>query len=79
MQKTIENGITILIADTGLKLTNGNAFGTTVRLAKSDSPDNWREVTGAEAERLMEEAEKEELPETEQKALAYDILMGVRE
>ena len=72
MQKTIENGITILTAGNGMKLTNGDTFGTTVRLAKSDSPDNWREVTKAEAERLMAEAEEEELSDSE----ALAIIMG---
>lgn len=72
MQKTIENGITILTADHGMKLTNGESFGTTVRLAKSDNPSNWREVTEAEAERLMAEAEEEELSDSE----ALAIIMG---
>lgn len=72
MQKTIDNGTTILTADNGMKLTNGDTFGTTVRLAKTDSPDNWREVTEAEAERLMAEAEEEELSDSE----ALAIIMG---
>lgn len=72
MQKTTENGITVLTADNGMKLTNGDAFGTTVRLAKSDSPDNWREVTEAEAEQMMADAEEDEISDTE----ALEIIMG---
>lgn len=72
MQKTIENGITVLTADDGMKLTNGEAFGTTVRLGVNDSADNWHEVTEAEAEQMMAEAEEEELTDTE----ALEILLG---
>lgn len=72
MQKTTENGITVLTADNGMKLTNGDTFGTTVRLAKSDSPDNWREVTEAEAEQMMADAEEDEISDTE----ALEIIMG---
>lgn len=72
MQKTTENGITVLTADNGMKLTNGDAFGTTVRLAKSDSPDNWREVTEAEAEQMMADAEEDEISDTE----ALSIILG---
>ncbi len=54
MKKAIENGITVLTADDGMKLTNGTAFGTVVRLGVYDSEDNWHEITEAEAEKLME-------------------------
>lgn len=59
MQKTIENGVTVLIADEGMKLTNGQAFGSTVRLGIHDREDNWMEITEAEAEQRMAEAEEE--------------------
>ena len=78
MQKNIINGITVLTADNGMKLTNGSSFGSVVYLGKNDTEANWHEVTEAEAEKLME-VEGDELTETEQKALAYDILMGVGE
>lgn len=55
MQKTIENGVTVLTADDGMKLTNGEAFGTVVRLGVLDNEDNWQEITEEEAERLMME------------------------
>ena len=40
-------------ADDGMKLTNGEAFGSIVYLGKYDSVDNWHEITEAEAERLQ--------------------------
>lgn len=59
MQK-IENK---LIADEGMTLTNGEAFGKTVWLASGDDGSSWSEVTDAEAEvmkRDMEEAQAED-------------------
>ena len=53
MQKRIINGITVLTADSGMKLTNGEAFGSTVQLGVHDSADNWREITEEEAEAFM--------------------------
>lgn len=73
MQKTTKNGTTVLTADEGLVLTNGQAYGSTVWLAPSDSPDNWREITEAEAERMMAEADADpELTAVE----ALEILLG---
>ena len=59
MQKIIDNGTTVLLADEGMKLTDYNTFGTTVRLGKGDSPDNWHEITEAEYDALMESATNE--------------------
>lgn len=56
MQK-IENK---LIADDGMTLTNGEAFGKTVWLASGDDGSGWSEVTDAEADVMkcdMEEAQ----------------------
>lgn len=55
MQKIIENGITVLTADSGMKLTNGETFGSVVRLGIYDSENNWYEITEEEAQRRMEE------------------------
>ena len=58
-----------LIADEGMTLTNGEAFGKTVWLASGDDGSGWSEVTDAEAEvmkRDMEEAQAEDY----QKSLA---------
>ena len=41
---------TILKADEGFYLTNGDTFAKVVYLGKNDSPDNWHEVTEAEKE-----------------------------
>ena len=59
MQKIIDNGTTVLLADEGMKLTDYNTFGTTVRLGKEDSADSWHEITEAEYEALMESATDE--------------------
>lgn len=72
MKKTIENGVIVLTADDGMKLTNGEAFGTIVHLGVNDSADNWHEVTETEAEKMMEEVEKEEITDSE----ALSIIMG---
>ena len=55
MQKIIENGITVLTADSGMKLTNGETFGSVVRLGIYDSENNWYEITEEEAQRRIEE------------------------
>ena len=47
---------TVLKADEGFYLTNGDTFAKVVYLGKYDSPDNWHEVTEAE----KEQAEAEE-------------------
>lgn len=58
--KTIHNK---LIADDGMTLTNGEAFGKTVHLASGASAADWWEVTDAEADILrrdLEEAQAED-------------------
>lgn len=69
MEKMIENGVTVLIADEGMKLTNGESFGATVRLGVKDSEDNWREVTEVEAEHIQTKAEEVELTDSEALAI----------
>lgn len=44
-----------LTASDGMTLTNGEEYHKKVYLAQSDSPDNWREITDAEAEELQKE------------------------
>lgn len=45
-----------LTADDGMQLTNGQAIGDAVEFWDyNDSPDNWREITDAEAEELQKE------------------------
>lgn len=60
MQKIIENGCVVLLADDGMMLTDDFSFGTTVRLAKTDDGAKWYEITTEEAEKRMNEGEAEE-------------------
>ena len=53
MQKKIENGTTVLLADEGMMLTDNSSFGTTVRLGKGDDGAAWYEITAEEAEKWM--------------------------
>lgn len=58
--------LTILTASSGKYLTNGEIICTSVQLAPSASPDDWREVTDAEKEeieRKLEEDTQRELAE----------------
>lgn len=43
----------------GMTLTNGETFSKEVFLGKEDSPDNWHEITDAEAEELQKVEEPE--------------------
>ena len=77
MTRTTENGITILTADDGMKLTNDSTFASVVRLGKEDDGASWYEITEAEAE-----ARQADIP-TEDEATAEDYQyqlrrMGVR-
>lgn len=54
----ITEKVTVLKADEGYTLTNGDTFGKVVYLGKNDSADNWHEITDAEAQ-AMQEAEPE--------------------
>ena len=60
MQKLVENGTIVLIADSNMVLTNGSSFVTVVRLAKEEDELNWPEITKAAAEELQK-AESEEI------------------
>ena len=57
---TTPNGIPTITPAEGYRLTNGEVIaGGTVYLGKLDSPDNWREITIAEAEAIEAQHEKE--------------------
>lgn len=43
-----------LTAAEGFILTNGEAYGKEVYLSKTDSPDNWYEITEAEYEEVQQ-------------------------
>lgn len=46
---------TVLYADDGRVLTNGEVYGRQIFLAEGENPDNWREITDSEAEALLAE------------------------
>ena len=55
MQKIIDNGTTVLLADAGMMLTDDSSFGTTVRLGKGDDGAKWYEITEEEARKRMDD------------------------
>ena len=60
MQKIIDNGTTVLLADKGMVLTNDSSFLTTVRLGKDDEGSKWYEITEEEAEKRMNDKPTED-------------------
>lgn len=60
MQKIIDNGTTVLLADEGMMLTDNSSFGTTVRLGKDDDGSTWYEITAEEAEKRMNDEPTED-------------------
>lgn len=56
-QETIE--LRKLTAAEGMTLYNGASFGKEVYLGKNDSPENWREITDAEAESICNAREEQ--------------------
>lgn len=61
-----------LIPDEGMTLTNGETYSKHVFLGKWDSVENWREIPDEDVPEPSEET-------IEDKAEAYDILMGVEQ
>lgn len=55
-QETIE--LRKLTAAEGMTLYNGSAFGKEVYLGQNDSPENWREITDAEAAAMQAKQEE---------------------
>ncbi len=51
---------TVLKADEGFTLTNGETFGKVVYLGRNDSADNWNEITNEMAEKLQKQEASEE-------------------
>ena len=51
---------TVLKAEEGMMLTNGEAFGKVVYIGKNDDENNWQEITVEEAEALQKLKESEE-------------------
>lgn len=51
---------TVLKAEEGMMLTNGETFGKVVYIGKNDNASNWQEITVEEAEELQKLKESEE-------------------
>ena len=58
MEKTIIE-LTKLTASKGMVLTNGEAYGKEIYLGCNDSPENWREITEEEYNRIISEQDTE--------------------
>lgn len=57
--RTTDNGITVLSPAEGMRLTDGETVAEgDVFLAANAAPSAWREVTEAEAEEIIAEAER---------------------
>jgi hypothetical protein len=54
MQKIIDNGTTVLLADEGMMLTDDTSYGTTVRLGKEADAADWHEITDEEYQRRQD-------------------------
>ena len=57
IKSTIE--IIKLTASEGMTLACGDTFGKVIYLGVNDKPENWLEITDAEAEKRQKELEKE--------------------
>lgn len=68
MQKIIDNGTTVLLADEGMMLTDDFSYGTTVRLGKEADEAKWYEISTEEAEKRMNNYDNENLSHSEKEA-----------
>ena len=50
----ITENVTVLKADEGMTLTNGETFGKVVYLGKNDSASNWHEIPDEEAQAMRD-------------------------
>lgn len=50
-----------IMANVGMVLTNGEAFGKEIYLGVNDNENNWREITDAEYEKILSEQEAAEI------------------
>ena len=61
----IESTPIVLIADEGMVITDGTAYGTLWYLAENRSPEEFYEITKEEYDELMNKELEPELPEEE--------------
>lgn len=77
MQKIIDNGTAVLLADEGMMLTDDSSFGSVVRLGKEADESVWYEITAEEAEKRMnEETAEDEATEADYQSALRE--MGVK-
>lgn len=80
MRKIIsEDGRTTLFPDDGKVVTNGETYGVVeVKLAIGMTEDGWYEITREEYEEILsQELDNSDENVLMEKAMAYDIMMGV--
>ena len=58
MRRITENGTSVLLADEGMLLTNGDSYVSTVRLGKEDYGVTWYEVPKAQYEEKLKAEEE---------------------
>lgn len=73
-----ENGIRIIEADSGAYVTNGETYSEKVYLGKNAPESAWRDAA-AEEKAAWDARQEESILIIEDKAEAYDILMGEEE
>lgn len=62
------NGITIIAPSEGMRLTDGETVAEgEVYVGTNDAPENWREITEAEAEEIRKKAEEAARAKTEER------------
>lgn len=77
MQKIIEDGVTVLVADEGMKLTDGSSLGSVARLGKEADEAVWREITAEEAEEIMPDNPENEATEADYQAALREMWVKV--
>ena len=73
MQKNIDNGTTVLLADYRMMLTDGSSIVSVVRLGKEADESAWYEITADEAEAMLADET------TDDTATAADYQAALRE
>ena len=59
-----------ITASEGMTLTNGEVYSKEIYLGCNDNPENWYEITDAEAEKRMAEQRRAEAEAEEKRKIA---------